>query len=601
MNNSRASHYRHLLLHSPLLILLFGLWIQLSALYDKQHQIHNIAMQAAGSSSTTHTAIAANTQITITDKDKQTEDTSKISRDTEHASYTMTEINTEVLDIRADISKDLSKDGFKAVGDLAMKEGWEDGSAEKTLAHAAMGAVVAAVGNGDALGGALGAGAAEMVRPATADADEGTQQTVSALVGAIAGGGTGASTGRDGEEYNRQLHQREIAWIQTHATDFAKALYGDNPSPEELADARARLAQQALRGVDKGWSLKLGSQTDADAKAFLDQNNANLFAYKDEYEFKDGSTDGEHEISDLSQSQFENLSSFYRTNVDRATTTNPEGSSRFGLQELKTEREQAVDALGNITPEDVGNAILGMPEAIVDGIKNIPNTVKSAGNTVDALLPTKTHDRLNELYGGESEGAQLQRELGAGDVLETAGMVTGAGTIGKGVVKSVGRSVDDALDIDAIPRVDTIDADLGRGPNGGKGTLTEYNTADGKPIIQRESGEYYTYDDNGKQVKVNSPNDHGNTLNDTPAECYGLHCRDTGEVKKYGETIHGEDKYGAGNQRRYPQRYLDEENVDYVKLRSGTKETEHTYQHELIEDYKVKNNGERPDLNNNDY
>ena len=114
MNHSRATTYRHLLLHSPLLILLFGLWIQLSALYDREHQIHNMAIQVAGSSSTTHTAIAQNTVITITDKDKQTEDTSKISRDTEHASYTMTQINTEVLDIRADISKDISKEGFKA-------------------------------------------------------------------------------------------------------------------------------------------------------------------------------------------------------------------------------------------------------------------------------------------------------------------------------------------------------------------------------------------------------------------------------------------------------------------------------------------------------
>jgi hypothetical protein len=373
------------------------------------------------------------------------------------------------------------------------------------------------------------------------------------------------------------LHQREIKWIQAHATDFAKALYGDNPTPEQLADARARLAQQALRVVDKGWSLKLGSQTDADAKAFLDQNNANLFTVKNEYEFKDGSTDGEHEISDLSKSQFENLSNFYRTDVDRATTTNPEGSSRFGLQELKTEREQAVDALGNITPEDVGNAILGMPEAIVDGIKNIPNTVKSAGNTADALLPTKTHDRLNELYGGESEGAQLQRELGAGDVLETAGMVTGAGTIGKGVVKSVERSVDEALDIDAIPRVGTIDADLGRGPNGGKGTLTEYNTADGKPIIQRESGEYYTYDDNGNQVRVNSPSEHGNSKDSTNAQ-HGYHIIDTDTGNRVKPGVSGQPLNPDGTSPR-AQSQVDKLNEPFEREK---------YTHEVVQEIPSK-------------
>ena len=93
--------------------------------------------------------------------------------------------------------------------------------------------------------------------------------------------------------------------------------------------------------------------------------------------------------------------------------------------------------------------------------------------------------------------------------------------------------------------VDSIDVDLGTGPNGGKGTLTEYNTADGKPIIQRESGEYYTYDDNGNQVRVNSPTDHGNTLNDTSAELYQLVDKDTGELIKVGETIHGENNYGC--------------------------------------------------------
>ena len=173
----------------------------------------------------------------------------------------MTQINTEVLDIRADISKD----GFKAVGDLAMQEGWEDGSIQKTLAHAAVGAVVAGIGNGDALGGALGAGAAEAARSATANQDNATQQTVSALVGAIAGGGTGASVGLDGEKYNRQLHQREIAWIKAHAGEYAK-LKGIS-----LEEAQSALTNQALRSVDVIWSIALGEE-DKEAQAFIADN-----------------------------------------------------------------------------------------------------------------------------------------------------------------------------------------------------------------------------------------------------------------------------------------------------------------------------------------
>ncbi len=252
--------------------------------------------QDVDKSSTTHTAIAENTVINITDKDKQTQDTDSISRDTEHASYTMTQINTEVLDIRAGISQDLSKDGFKAVGDLAMREGWEDGSAEKTLAHAAMGAVVAAVGNGDALGGALGAGAAEAARPATADADEGTQQTVSAIVGAIAGGGTGASTGRDGEEYNRQLHQREIALIKANAQAFA-----DQHKDMNYEEALRILSSTALAGVDSEHANRFG--VDAEAQAFLqdlaEQNGGVAFV-------ADGDTRVQHMFNETDRSLYNN-------------------------------------------------------------------------------------------------------------------------------------------------------------------------------------------------------------------------------------------------------------------------------------------------------
>jgi len=69
--------------------------------------------------STTHTAIADNIVIDIKDKANQTQDTSTISQDTDNASFAMTRINTEVLDIRADVSKEVAVDGFEAVGGSA--------------------------------------------------------------------------------------------------------------------------------------------------------------------------------------------------------------------------------------------------------------------------------------------------------------------------------------------------------------------------------------------------------------------------------------------------------------------------------------------------
>jgi len=229
---------------------------------------------------TTHTAINENTTITITDKAHQTQDTSTISTDTEHASYTMTHINTEVRDIRSDISKDVAKDGFKAVGDYVMKQAakgdkaWEDGGIKKVLAHAAVGAAVAGIGNGDAIGGALGAGAREAASGLSAGQSDATQQTASALIGAIAGGGTGASVALDGEKYNRQLHQREIEWIKKHIGDFS-AITGLSPE-----NARRLLTAAGMTLVD----AKAALFNAANVQALLDQGfTKEQIAYAQKY------------------------------------------------------------------------------------------------------------------------------------------------------------------------------------------------------------------------------------------------------------------------------------------------------------------------------
>ena len=97
---------------------------------------------------------------------------------------------------------------------------------------------------------------------------------------------------------------------------------------------------------------------------------------------------------------------------------------------------------------------------------------------------------------------------------------------------------------------------------------------------------------------MNSPYDHGNALNDRPAECYGLYCRDTGELKKIGETTYGENAYGPGGQRRYTQKYLDENNVIYDPKATGTKKEMYELQKQLLEDYR-RQHGRYPEMNKN--
>lgn len=81
-----------------------------------------------------------------------------------------------------------------------------------------------------------------------------------------------------------------------------------------------------------------------------------------------------------------------------------------------------------------------------------------------------------------------------------------------------------------------------------------------------------------------------------PAELYCLTYRRTGEPLKYGEITHGEDRYGAGNQKRYSTDEIEEMGVIYTPLEKGTKKEMHRKQTEMIKQYE-KENGKKPELN----
>lgn len=72
---------------------------------------------------------------------------------------------------------------------------------------------------------------------------------------------------------------------------------------------------------------------------------------------------------------------------------------------------------------------------------------------------------------------------------------------------------------------------------------------------------------------------HGNSLNYEGTNYgYKLVDRNTGEVLKYGESIHPSTRYSIAQ--------LDEWNADMVILREGSKSDIHIWQHEMNEIYK---------------
>ncbi|MDR6675090.1 hemagglutinin repeat-containing protein [Xanthomonas sp. 1678] len=150
---------------------------------------------------------------------------------------------------------------------------WKDGGTGKTLLHAVAGAVAASLGGGNAMQGALGAGAAELARPLTEGESKLVQNLVSALIGGVAGGETGAGVAVDGENFNRQLHPDELKKINENAAAFAVMECGQACTPEQVEAARQRLVIQAMRQTDSRWNDILGMgglvAQDGNAQSFL--------------------------------------------------------------------------------------------------------------------------------------------------------------------------------------------------------------------------------------------------------------------------------------------------------------------------------------------
>lgn len=123
-------------------------------------------------------------------------------------------------------------------------DGWRDGSASKTILHAAAGALSAGLGGGNAFDGALGAASAEVARPLTEDESKLIKGIVSFGIGGAVGGGSGAGTALSGEVNNRMLHSKATNGLPEveHIKDMAG---GDAQREAELWAAACALAKCA--------------------------------------------------------------------------------------------------------------------------------------------------------------------------------------------------------------------------------------------------------------------------------------------------------------------------------------------------------------------
>jgi filamentous hemagglutinin len=163
----------------------------------------------------------------------------------------------------------------------AKVDAWSDGGTSKALLHGLTGAIAAALGGGDAMQGALGAGVTEKAKDAVGaylrslgldpsnPIYNALMEASSLAIGGAVGGSTGAATGLAGDQFNRQLHPDEVMYLAANAKDFANTVFGCGNSCTEaqIREARGRLIREAYARADNLYAGKY--QMDVEAQAFL--------------------------------------------------------------------------------------------------------------------------------------------------------------------------------------------------------------------------------------------------------------------------------------------------------------------------------------------
>lgn len=170
----------------------------------------DIGIPASGdASSTTQSAISPGT---IEVRSNPQQDLSNLSRDPIGALNALGQIfDKKTVQERQELAKVFGEVAYEEVHKIAKANGWDEGSLQKIALHAFVGAIMADLGGGNALSGAVGAGVNEAILTELAKKFEGQPdllQWASAIVGSAAAtvvGGeaqTGGSTAASGTKNN---------------------------------------------------------------------------------------------------------------------------------------------------------------------------------------------------------------------------------------------------------------------------------------------------------------------------------------------------------------------------------------------------------------
>lgn len=179
----------------------------------------NIGVGAKDNAESVTKATVSEGEIEIRDKGKQKQDLKDLNRDTQNSLNKLGEIFDKTkVEERQELAGLFGEIAYKAVGDLAIKNGWQEGSAEKNALHALVGGIMSELTNSGFLAGASGAMINEMIQDKLSDMfkdNPAMHQWASALIGGVVAqvaadnAQAGAGTASSGTKNNFLTHEQE--------------------------------------------------------------------------------------------------------------------------------------------------------------------------------------------------------------------------------------------------------------------------------------------------------------------------------------------------------------------------------------------------------
>ena len=164
--------------------------------------------------STTKSAVSEGT-ITITDREHQKQDISKLNRDTQNSLNQLQEIFDKTkVEEKQELVGMLEKYGNQAIHTYAESKGWKDGSTEKMLLHGAFGALMGDMAGGSAATGALSGGVNEYVMGylTKEKGEDWVQKHPDTVQWIAAGVGTGLDSITDGASFGADIAVNSAKW-----------------------------------------------------------------------------------------------------------------------------------------------------------------------------------------------------------------------------------------------------------------------------------------------------------------------------------------------------------------------------------------------------